>query len=1142
MTQPVVPSQAPTPATPEQVARTVPVRAPDGAIWDVPEQSLPTMGRGWAIASEADLKAHDEQRAREQAAAQQAQQRLALEQANAQERGTTLGKLAAAKDIAQLTARAVISPLGVASDLASAALSSQLPGNAQIRLPTDPLGFLSDPLNTTANKVVGGTKGQAYAEGVSSGLSLGLDKGVIRQGVQATFGKEAGDAYENQQKLLRDVERSSYMQGEVTGMLAGSAAGGEAAKAGMGLLAGPQGALARVGNLAERVAARALPTALTAADAGLGARMASGAVSMGVRGAAEMGIIGATQELGEEMLGDQDLAGQKIFASAGHSAMGGLVGGAIAGAVAPAIGRGAAALKEQAAASRATLAQRMAPKAEEMANSAAWAQTNAAKKFQGELEGRFGSVEEGEQRAGSWMFRRGLLDDLKSATPEAMLPKALEKATIDQVALESAMQSTPAMNRALWEQTGAGKGALNTLARKGFSAEDAGEWLAQKGLADSLKKAPVADALPQAIEALNQDGQAIGALRGKYNTDIRWSDIEKDIRGIKRELSGHVGPAYRQAEREIDGVAEEMYQRSGAAKPLPKQRIPIDVDPIAEQKIPISVEHAPKAPDIEIPISVQHAPASEGGYLDAAGVPRKNGRMMKGNYDYVDKIEGAGGGYLDAKGVPRGPGGKLMPGNTQIEAEIPGLPAKQYKYSIDAGNRDTLTLEQLVGYRQDVDQMLGLWQRNLGLKGEIVSKWRNVLEQRVMTAFDDAAKSVGDVTARAELTALKKNYAVGSTVVDALREQALKGGTAEEMAARWNDTLEKATLSDSFGAAAKADPAIKALRDDYLAGKTVTDALKNEVEAATARQKLSPTAKAIGVAAGVVGGLSSGGPAALAAGAAGSYATRLVQRYGNAYLARTLRNIADVGAAYNAVQATNRAMDSAVEGMVATPYRGLRRAASLTNAREQSVGERYDAAVKAIGSMQSDSRSIDKIAEHAASIEGAPNVSNAYAQTLVRATNYLGSIVPPQPASTMPGQRPTRPDYATQAKVVKAYEAVTNPDSVYKSMAAGKIDIEAIDALKIVRPAEYAELRWKVIDRVGKEITAGKMPSSAQQMNLMLAFDIQVSPTLTPQALALQAASAKQSAAQHDATKRRPSGGGGGPKPLPPAGFDSLER
>jgi len=194
-----------------------------------------------------------------------------------------------------------------------------------------------------------GNVAKATAAGAARGLTLGASDAVL-SGI-------GGDDTRKALKGLREANPISSTAGEVGGALAPLvlSSGSSAAATGTGLAARAGGvgstavrtlgaghrAIAGVGSLVERGAARGLEALGATGETALGRIGASG-VKLASRGAAEGALYGGAQAASDSVLNGDDITAEKIVAGMGHGA---LFGGALGGA----LGLGGSALAEGAA-------------------------------------------------------------------------------------------------------------------------------------------------------------------------------------------------------------------------------------------------------------------------------------------------------------------------------------------------------------------------------------------------------------------------------------------------------------------------------------------------------------------------------------------------------------------------------------------------------------------------------------------------------------------------------------------------------------------------------------------------------------------------------------------------------------------------
>lgn len=303
------------------------------------------------------------------------------------------------------------------------------------------LGPLGYPLHAAlrARGVVAAPEVEAYTQGVSQGFTGGMASVGMQKAIETLGDKEAAKAYGETARVTSEMHSGLHTAGEVAGFLGGASAG-------------PVG---RVGGAVEGAVARG--TAGLAAR-GVGGRAASAALNLGARGAAEGAILGGAQQYSADVLGDREVAGDKVFAAMGLGALTGGAGGALIGgagslamsgaraagsglvrslargeeAVAGAAKAGAEAAEGAATKADGPLARFFGTKTDEplreIAQDRAFRSAGLRKAYVTEINAR---VPGGTKSMGEMMMREGiisaeegLVNGVINGTPEAMLPKA----------------------------------------------------------------------------------------------------------------------------------------------------------------------------------------------------------------------------------------------------------------------------------------------------------------------------------------------------------------------------------------------------------------------------------------------------------------------------------------------------------------------------------------------------------------------------------------------------------------------------------------------------------------------------------------------------------------------------------------------
>ena len=175
------------------------------------------------------------------------------------------------------------------------------------------------------------SQGMALQNATIRGATAGLGQAGIAKGLEA-IKPEWGAAYKQSDRELKEHFKTTDTVGEIGGMIAGAAVGGELAQLGrlgqLGRLI-PSAGIDALGGAAEHAVARQLTGLATRGALG---RAATTAAKLGARGAVEGALYGGAHELSEEMLGDHELNAEKIIAAALESGGTGMLFGGGLGA------------------------------------------------------------------------------------------------------------------------------------------------------------------------------------------------------------------------------------------------------------------------------------------------------------------------------------------------------------------------------------------------------------------------------------------------------------------------------------------------------------------------------------------------------------------------------------------------------------------------------------------------------------------------------------------------------------------------------------------------------------------------------------------------------------------------------------------
>lgn len=277
---------------------------------------------------------------------------------------------------------------------------------------------------------------QAGAQGVMSGATLGFGQVGIKKLLDVVGPKDSGQKYVDYNKRITEAYPGMTTAGEVTGIAASALLGNEAGLA--RILPGAM--VARAGAGAEALVGGGLSRVL---GTGLAREVFRDGAKLAARGAMEGALYGGGTEVSSQLLGEPEMAADKIFAAMGHGAIGGAAGGFALGAGAR---LGSAATKAIGTAVEGKLSAVLSKAADvtetqgtkglaELANKAtkaaseeqAWKALSPLKKYSELAEARMPG---GTKGVGEVLLRHGVIDTeagiLKAglnATPEKMLPR-----------------------------------------------------------------------------------------------------------------------------------------------------------------------------------------------------------------------------------------------------------------------------------------------------------------------------------------------------------------------------------------------------------------------------------------------------------------------------------------------------------------------------------------------------------------------------------------------------------------------------------------------------------------------------------------------------------------------------------------------
>jgi len=327
----------------------------------------------------------------------------------------------------------------------------------------------------------------------------------------------------------------------------------------------------------------------------------------------------------------------------------------------------------------------------------------------------------------------------------------------------------------------------------------------------------------------------------------------------------------------------------------------------------------------------------------------------------------------------------------------------------------------------------------------------------------------------------------------------------------------------------------KLAKEVYADYATVNKILAKEATArARANQTISLT-DVISAAGGFAQGGLTGGVSGLALGAA----NHVRRKFGDQLAAHAL----DTGARLLGVQRTVGANTAAIQGGVKAFLSGA--APKTTRPAPQITA----ATVRAVRAAVQDNDALVARVSDAMAGGGlnvaAPKVAQAVVSTAMRAASHLRAVTPKEPppsgVSFIP-QKPRPMSESELAKFANTLEAITDPMSIVDDLQQGRLSREKVNALRVVYPDLYQQMRKEVI---AQSIQLRPELTDQQQIALSILFDAPISAMMQPKVIQSFQKTFAQGADPQQAGQAggQPAQPGRGLRRLPPlaSGFDKQE-
>lgn len=333
-----------------------------------------------------------------------------------------------------------------------------------------------------------------------------------------------------------------------------------------------------------------------------------------------------------------------------------------------------------------------------------------------------------------------------------------------------------------------------------------------------------------------------------------------------------------------------------------------------------------------------------------------------------------------------------------------------------------------------------------------------------------------------------------------------------------------AETGDSFGAK------YKIAKEAYADYRTAQKILAKEVARGGANQAISLTDVIS-----AVGGVASSGPA----GAAWGAANHVRRKFGNQIAAHVLDKASQIAGIQRTAGANQEAIAAGVKGFLSN------KAPKAATAGEQVTPETVRAVREAVRDPQAIVSRLDSALGGTGLNEAAPKVAQAVASTAMRAAGYLRDRTPKEPPpsglSFVP-QKPRAMSESELAKYANAYEAITNPMSIVEDLQRGQLDREKVNALRVVYPDLYQQIRKEVI---AQSIAMKPELTDQQEIALSILFDAPISAMMQPKVISSFQKTFAQGAdpSQAGQASGQPAPTARGLRRLPPmaSGFDEQE-
>lgn len=365
-----------------------------------------------------------------------------------------------------------------------------------------------------------------------------------------------------------------------------------------------------------------------------------------------------------------------------------------------------------------------------------------------------------------------------------------------------------------------------------------------------------------------------------------------------------------------------------------------------------------------------------------------------------------------------------------------------------------------------------------GLTGDAVAVGRGLIDQLKPIRTRLADNAAGDLSFS---EAWDMRRALDEVIDYDKRNPTMLGAALKETRANISKSLDDAAES----LAPELKDTWKKANADYSDWATIRTVMKTRAEKDLGKS-LVQSGDTLSAAAGVASGLATGSTlTGLATGALLGGANRLVRERGHEFLSRAARSLSKM----------DETIDGAARSLVGQKVAAARRivapvAVSLAHRYEQARQDAVDSGPQALQA---------RMAQAAQGLENHPGLLTSIHTGVAADAAYLQSQLPQtdpnSPSNSLTPTKPQLPSKLAMKDFVSKSEALKNPAGVMADVAAGDVDLAAIEALKVRRPKIYQDMRKRVMMYAAER---GEELPYSQRVTLSLAFDFTADPSMEP--------------------------------------------